>query len=57
MDPLTGALIIVACLVASAFFSGSETALLRMGAHELDADIREARGPSAFAIRDLLRSR
>ncbi|MBM4336946.1 MAG: HlyC/CorC family transporter [Deltaproteobacteria bacterium] len=56
MDPLTGALIIVACLLASAFFSGSETALLRMRSHELDADIREARGPSAFAIRDLLRS-
>jgi len=56
MDPLTGALIIVACLVASAFFSGSETALLRVRAHELEADIREARGPSAFAIRDLLGS-
>jgi len=56
MDPLTGTLIIVACLVASAFFSGSETALLRVRAHELEADIREARGPSAFAIRDLLGS-
>ena len=56
MDPLTGALIILACLVASAFFSGSETALLRVRAHELEADIREARGPSAFAIRDLLGS-
>jgi putative hemolysin len=56
MDPLTGTLIIVTCLFASAFFSGSETALLRMRAHELEADIREARGPSAFAIRDLLGS-
>jgi putative hemolysin len=56
MDPLTGTLIIVACLFASAFFSSSETALLRMRAHELEADIREARGPSAFAIRDLLGS-
>jgi hypothetical protein len=36
----------------SAFFSSSETALLRMRTHELEADIREARGPSAFAIRD-----
>ena len=56
MDPLIGALIILVCLVASAFFSGSETALLRVRAHELEADIREARGPSAFAIRDLLGS-
>ena len=56
MDPLTGTLIIVACLAASAFFSGSETALMRVRAPELEADIREARGPSAFAIRDLLGS-
>ncbi len=56
MDPLLGALIIVACLLSSAFFSASETALLRMRAHELEKDIREARGPAAFAIRDLLGS-
>ena len=56
MDPWIGALVIVACLVAYAFFSASETALLRVRAHELEADIREARGPSAFAIRDLLGS-
>ncbi|MEX2209058.1 MAG: hemolysin family protein [Myxococcota bacterium] len=56
MDPLTGTLIIVACLFASAFLSGSETALLRVRAHEVEAEIREARGPSAFAIRDLLGS-
>jgi putative hemolysin len=56
MDPLTGTLIIVACLFASAFFSSGETALLRVRAHELEADLREASGPSAFAIRDLLGS-
>ena len=56
MDPWIGALIILACLAAAAFFSASETALLRFRAHELEADIREARGPSAFAIRDLLGS-
>jgi putative hemolysin len=56
MDPWISALIILACLVGSAFFSASETALLRFRAHELEADIREARGPSAFAIRDLVGS-
>jgi putative hemolysin len=56
MDPWIGALIILACLAGSAFFSASETALLRFRAHELEADLREARGPSAFAIRDLLGS-
>ena len=56
MDLFTGLVVIVACLALSAFFSTSETALLRMREHEIEADIREARGPSAFAIRDLLNS-
>jgi CBS domain containing-hemolysin-like protein len=56
MDVVTGILVIVVCLALSAFFSTSETALLRMREHEIEADIREARGPSAFAIRDLLNS-
>jgi len=56
MDPVTGILVIAACLALSAFFSTSETALLRMREHEIEADVREARGPSAFAIRDLLNS-
>ncbi|MFI5317370.1 MAG: hemolysin family protein [Myxococcota bacterium] len=56
MDLVTGLLVILVCLALSAFFSTSETALLRMRAHEIEADIREARGPSAFAIRDLLNS-
>ena len=56
MDVVTGILLILLCLALSAFFSTSETALLRMKEHEIEADIREARGPSAFAIRDLLNS-
>jgi putative hemolysin len=56
MDLVTGILVIIVCLALSAFFSTSETALLRMREHEIEADIREARGPSAFAIRDLLNS-
>jgi len=56
MDFLTYIAIIVACLLASAFFSGSEVALLRLRAHQLDADIEDARGPAVFAARDLIRS-
>ncbi|HTO70536.1 MAG TPA: hemolysin family protein [Myxococcota bacterium] len=56
MDLVTGVLLILACLASSAFFSTAETALLRMRTHEIESDVREARGPSAFAIRDLLGS-
>ncbi|HXZ86034.1 MAG TPA: DUF21 domain-containing protein, partial [Myxococcota bacterium] len=56
MDLVTGVLLILACLALSAFFSTSETALLRMRSHEIESDVREGRGPSAFAIRDLLNS-
>jgi putative hemolysin len=40
--------------VLSAFFSGSETALLRLGSHEIEEEVRELRGPSVVAARDLL---
>ncbi|HKC49548.1 MAG TPA: hemolysin family protein [Myxococcota bacterium] len=56
MDVLTGIAVIIVCLALSAFFSTSETALLRMREHDVEADIREGRGASAFAIRDLLNS-
>ncbi len=56
MDPFIAVLVIIVCLVASAFFSGSETALLRLRAHEIEEDVREARGPAAVAVRDLLAS-
>ncbi len=56
MDSIWYVLIILACLLASAFFSGSETALLRLRSHEVERDVKDARGPSAVAVRDLLRS-
>ncbi|HXX48819.1 MAG TPA: hemolysin family protein [Myxococcota bacterium] len=56
MDLVTGLLVILACLALSAFFSASETALLRMRSHEIESDVREGRSASAFAIRDLLDS-
>lgn len=56
MDPLYYVVLIVACLLASAFFSSSETALLRLRSEDVDRDIQDGRGPSAVAVRDLLRS-
>ncbi len=56
MDPATSVLIVVACVVTSAFFSGSETALLRLRSHELEEDVRAAHGPAAVAVRDLISS-
>jgi CBS domain containing-hemolysin-like protein len=44
------------CLVGSAFFSASETALLRVRRSELDEDAKTARGPSVLAARELLHS-
>ncbi len=56
MEPVTYIAIIAACLVVSAFFSGSEVALLRLRAHQLESDVEAAVGPGALAARDLLRS-
>ncbi len=53
---VTYVLILLACLVASAFFSSSETALLRLRAHEIEAETEIERGPSAAAVRSLLAS-
>ncbi len=54
MDALTLGLIIVICLALSAFFSGSETALLRVADHEVEDEVKELRGPAALAVRDLV---
>lgn len=56
METVTYVLVVVACLILSSFFSGSETALLRVRGHELERDIQAALGPAALAVRDLLRS-
>ncbi len=48
--------LIALCLLLSAFFSGSETALLRLRKHELDEDARDARGPAVLAARELTKS-
>jgi putative hemolysin len=56
METVTYAAVVLVCLVLSAFFSSSETALLRLRAQDLEVDIKAHRGPAALAVRDLLDS-
>jgi putative hemolysin len=56
MSTLGAVLIILACLAASAFFSGSETALFRLRSHDLEGEDKEAVGPADAAVRDLTSS-
>ena len=56
MDQLGYFFLILACIFLSGFFSGSETALLRLRKEQLEKDLKEAKGPSAFAVRDLLKN-
>lgn len=56
MDPVTQLAIIAACLLGSAFFSGSEAAMLRLRDHEVEDDARRMHAPAVYAVRDLLRS-
>ena len=54
MDALTLVVLVLVCLLLSAFFSGSETALLRLGPQDLEEEVEARSGPSALAARDLL---
>ena len=56
MDPAFAVAVVLLCVAMSAFFSGSETALLRLRSHELEEDVKAARGPAAVAVRDLIGS-
>jgi putative hemolysin len=56
MESLTYLFILLICLVGAAFFSSSETALLRVRKADLDEDAKTARGPSVLAARELLQS-
>lgn len=53
---VTYVVILIACLIASAFFSSSETALLRLRAHDIEAGEEVERGPAVAAVRSLLSS-
>ena len=54
MDSAAELLLILGCLVASAFFSGSETALLRLGRHQIEEDLAGRHGLPALAARELV---
>jgi CBS domain containing-hemolysin-like protein len=54
MDWMSELTLVLVCLVLSAFFSGSETALLRLARHEVEEEVRAMRSPAALAVRDLL---
>jgi len=56
MNAVIYCLIVAACIVLSAFFSASETALLRLPTSDVDRDARGARGPAVLAARSLIRS-
>ncbi len=56
MDWVMPLSVVLGCLVLSAFFSGSETALLRLGSHEAEEDAHAPKGPASVAVRDLLGS-
>lgn len=56
MDVIAYLLIIAACIALSAFFSGSETALLRIRREDLERDVKEGHSPGALATRDLIKS-
>jgi putative hemolysin len=56
MGIVTSTLLVILCIALSAFFSGSETALLRLKEHEIEEEIEKRHGPAALAIRDLVSS-
>ncbi len=56
MTASTEILLIFICLLLSAFFSGSETALLRMRAHQMQSDLDSSNALSALAAKRLLQS-
>lgn len=55
MDLIFYLFVVVVCIVLSAFFSSSETALLRLRQQDIKKDIETSRGgPAAVAARDLI---
>ena len=56
MSIISSLLLIAFCLAASAFFSGSETALFRLRGHDLEEEVDKGNGPAGVAVRDLTSS-
>ena len=56
MSIAVAVILVLVCLVASAFFSSSETALFRLRSHDLEEEVEQGHGPSAMAVKELMSS-
>ncbi len=56
MDPFSYIVIVIVCIFLSAFFSSSETALLRMTKEQVDKDIEQNSQLSTLAAKELIRT-
>lgn len=56
MDPFSYIVIVILCLVLSAFFSGSETALLRLTKDKVDSDLEKSSNLSIMAAKELIKT-
>lgn len=56
MDPLSYFIIVILCLLLSAFFSGSETALLRLTKDHIEQDLANSSRLSIMAAKELIKT-
>ena len=56
MDPLSYLVIVILCLLLSAFFSGSETALLRLTKDMVEQDLDKSGRLSIMAAKELIKT-
>lgn len=56
MDPLSYFIIVILCLLLSAFFSGSETALLRLTKDHVEQDLEKSGRLSIMAAKELIKT-
>lgn len=55
-NPVFYFVVILVCLILSAFFSSSETALLRISSHQIQEDLKKKIFPAVAAVKELLLS-
>lgn len=55
-NPVIYIVVVVLCLVISAFFSSGETALLRISSHQIQEDLKKKVFPAVAAVKELLQS-
>lgn len=56
MDVIFYLIVVFVGIIAAAFFSAAETALLRLSSHQIQEDIKKHLGPAVAAVKELLRS-